>query len=289
MEDFGFFLGCIAPNRYPGIEASTREVMKQLGANLIELPGASCCPAPGVTKSFDRDTWRALGARNLAIAEKEGVQLLTICNGCFASLFEAAYDLNDDADALKMVNEKLKAAGMTYNGGTRVRHEVEVLYRDIGLDAIRAKSNGGVNGLPVAVHYGCHLLKPSRIKALDVVERPTILDEIVEAAGAKSVPYAEKNACCGAGGGVRAREPELALKLTEQKLKSIKETGAKAIVTPCPFCHLQFDRGQVDLKGYDIPVIHLSQLLAMAFGVKDETLGLEMNDTKVDMAKLRVS
>ena len=261
--------------------------MKQLGATIKELPGASCCPAPGVTKSFDRDTWRARGARNLAIAEKEGVELFTICNGCFASLFEAAYDLNDDAEALAGVNDKLKAAGMSYNGGTKVRHEVEVLYRDIGLDAIRAKSNGGLNGLPVAVHYGCHLLKPSRIKALDVPERPSILDEIVEAAGAKSIPYTEKNACCGAGGGVRARVPELSMQMTEMKLKSIGETEAKAIVTPCPFCHLQFDRGQVDLKGkYNFPVIHLSQLLAMAFGVKDETLGLEMNDTKVDVAKL---
>jgi heterodisulfide reductase subunit B len=283
---YGLFLGCIAPNRYPGIEVSTREVMKQLDMETGELPGASCCPAPGVTKSFDRDTWQAVGARNLAIAEKEGSELFTICNGCFASLFEVAYDINQDEKERAKVNEALKKGGMSYNGGTKVRHFVEVLSRDVGLDAIRAKANDRLKGLPVAVHYGCHLLKPSRIKALDVAERPTIMDEIVEAAGAKSVPYAEKNTCCGAGGGVRARMPELATQMTELKLKSVKESGAKAIVTPCPFCHLQFDRAQTELKGYDIPVIHLSQLLAMAFGVKDELLGLDMNDTKVDVAKL---
>ena len=283
---YGFFLGCIAPNRYPGIEASTREVMKQLGMETTELKGASCCPAPGVTKSFDRDAWKAIGARNLAIAEKEGTELFTICNGCYASLFEVAYDINNDEGELKKVNDVLKSGGVSYNGGTKVRHFVEVLSRDIGLDAIRAKANGGLNGLPVAVHYGCHLLKPSRIKALDVAERPTIMDDIVEAAGARSVPYSEKNACCGAGGGVRARVPELSTQMTEMKLKSVKESGAKAIVTPCPFCHLQFDRTQKELGGYDIPVLHISQLLAMAFGVKDETLGLDMNDTKVDVAKL---
>jgi len=286
---YGLYLGCIAPNRYPGIEASTREVMQRLGASLAELPGASCCPAPGVTKSFDRETWRAVGARNLAIAEKNGAELLTICNGCYASLFEVAHDLNQDEAARARVNDVLKAGGAAYKGGTKVRHLVEVLHRDVGLDAIRAQSDGRLKGLPVAVHYGCHLLKPSRIKKLGTVERPTIMDELVEAAGAKSVPYTEKNACCGAGGGVRSRVPELALKMTELKLRSVKETDAKAIVTPCPFCHLQFDRAQTELKGYDIPVLHLSQLLAMAFGVKDQTLGLEMNETKVDLAKLRAS
>ena len=283
---YGLFLGCIAPNRYPGIEASTRDILKRLGVGFSELQGASCCPAPGVTKSFDRETWRAVGARNLAIAERVGAELLTICNGCYASLFEVAHDINQDEAARARVNEALKAGGTTYNGGTKVRHLVEVLYREVGLDAIRAQADGRLKGLPVAVHYGCHLLKPSRIKFVDAVERPTIMDELVEAAGAKSVPYAEKMACCGAGGGVRARVPELSLKMTELKLRSIKDAGAKAIVNPCPFCHLQFDRAQTELKGYDIPVLHISQLLAMAFGAEDRTLGLEMNETKVNMDKL---
>jgi len=280
----GFFLGCIMPMRYPGIESATREVLKALGVELVELKGASCCPAPGVTRSFDQDTWRAVAARNLVIAQNAGVDVLTICNGCFDTLFETAHQLNHDKEALAKVNKVLKEIGMEYKGETAVRHFVEYLHREIGLDAIKSKvkENGG-KPLKAAVHYGCHFLKPSTVKKIDNPERPTIFDEIVEALGVESVEYKDKGTCCGAGGGVRARTPDVALKMTKENLTNMKAAGVEIIVDCCPFCHLQYDMGQAELKEFQIPVLHLSQLMGLRFGLDREKLGLEAHKTPVKL------
>jgi len=276
---YALFLGCVAPLRYPGIEKATRDVFKALNVELVDLQGAGCCPAPGVIRSFDQATWLALGARNLALAEKQGVDLMTICNGCYGSLFEANHVLQHHPEKLKEVNEILAKVGMHYSGNVKVRHFAEVLYNDIGMEKIKAQVKNPLS-FNVAVHYGCHFIKPSRVKHLDDPERPKILDELVEATGAKSLNYKDKIMCCGAGGGVRSRNSATALKMTEEKLKNIKKVGGQMIVDVCPFCHLQYDRSQKDLPGFNIPVIHLSQLYGMAFGMPMESLGLEAHETK---------
>ena len=283
-KKMGFFLGCIMPMRYPGIESSTREVLKSLGVELVELKGASCCPAPGVTRSFDQTTWQAIAARNLTIAQGLGVNILTICNGCFDSLFETAHQLNHDPEKLKKINKILKEIGAEYKGQTEVRHFVEYLHNEVGLDAIKAKvkENGG-KPLKAAVHYGCHFLKPSNVKKIDNPERPVIFDEIVEALGVESVEYKDKGTCCGAGGGVRARTPDVALKMTKENLTNMTAAGVDVIIDCCPFCHLQYDVGQAELKEFGIPVLHLSQLMGLRFGLDKEKLGLEVHKTPVKL------
>jgi heterodisulfide reductase subunit B len=285
MAKYAFFLGCIMPLRYPGIESSTREVMKTLGVELVDIEGASCCPAPGVMRSFDQNYWMSIGARNLALVEKMGTDVVTICNGCFDTLFETAHKLNHDPELRKKINKTLRdAAGLEYNGTVNVRHFVELLYRDIGVEAIKSKVKGGKN-LKAAVHYGCHFLKPSNIKKIDDAERPHIFDDIVEAAGMTSVSYKDKGMCCGAGGGVRARTPDVALKMTKENLTNMTAAGVEVIVDCCPFCHLQYDVSQVQLKELQnkIPVLHLSQLLGLAFGLDKEKLGLEVHQVKVNL------
>ncbi|MEM2892328.1 MAG: CoB--CoM heterodisulfide reductase subunit B [Thermoplasmata archaeon] len=283
MSKYAFFLGCIMPLRYPGIESSTREVFKELGVELVDMQGASCCPAPGVMRSFDQTYWMAVAARNLAIAEKMSLDVLTICNGCFDTLFEVAHKLNHDPELRKKINKILRdSAGMEYNGTVKVRHFVELLYRDVGLDAIKSKVKSGKN-LRAAVHYGCHFLKPSNIKKIDDAERPHVFDDIVEAAGMTSVNYKDKGTCCGAGGGVRARTPDVALKMTKENLTNMTAAGVDVIVDCCPFCHLQYDVGQAQLKEFKIPVLHLSQLLGLAFGLDREKLGLEVHQVKVNL------
>ena len=106
MEKYSYFLGCLTPNRYPGVEATTIKVMKMFGIELIEMKGASCCPAPGVFGSFDLDTWMAIAARNLTIAEETGTPVTTTCNGCYGSLQET-YHLLEDPDKKAKVNEIL--------------------------------------------------------------------------------------------------------------------------------------------------------------------------------------
>lgn len=284
-EKIGFFLGCIMPMRYPGIESATREIIKSLGVEIVDLQGASCCPAPGVMRSFDQDTWLSIAARNLVIAQEMGINVLTICNGCFSTLFEAAHILNHDDEKREKINKILREAGLEYKGKTEVSHFVEYLHNKIGLETIKShvKPNGDKK-LKAAVHYGCHFLKPGDVKKIDNPERPTIFDDIVEAIGVESIDYKDKGTCCGAGGGVRARTPDVARKMAEENLDNMKAAGGEVIVDCCPFCHLQFDVSQAELKKTQIPVLHISQLMGMKFGLGKERLGLEVHKVPVNIS-----
>ena len=284
------YLGCIAPNRYPGIEAATIKTGKALGLEFVDLVGASCCPAPGAFGSMDILTWEALAARNVCLSEKMGLDCAVVCNGCFKSLYDVNEKLKENPAEKAKVNELLKLAGMEFKGTINIRHTAEMLYKDVGLKAIRDSVTTPLNGLRVGVHYGCHLLKPARDRKFGSpafgTEYPTFVDEMVEALGATSIDYKEKMMCCGAGGGVRGYKKDYALDMTNEKLRNMTEVGVDCIVDTCPFCHLQFDLGQVEIKEkfgdvYNIPVLHFSQLLGLAQGMSPEELGLSAHQIPV--------
>lgn len=281
MAKYAFFLGCIAPLRYPGVEKSTRVVCEKLGIELVDLEDANCCPAPGVIRAFSKATWLAAAARNLALAEAKGLPIVTVCNGCYGSLFEAAHELNNNPEELAEVNKVLAEVGMKYNGTTKVYHFAEVLYKEVGVDAIKAQISNPLT-YKVAVFYGCHFLKPSSIKGLDDPENAHILDDLVEATGAQSAPRKQKMLCCGAGGGLKAAFGDVAKEFTKTNLENIKASEAQFIIDVCPFCHLQFDTVQGDL-GYNIPVLHLSQLYGIAMGMPESELGLSAHVVPVKL------
>lgn len=267
---YSLFPGCIAKNMYPSIEKSTGIVFRGLAMDVIEGE-YTCCPAPGVIRSYDFDSWLVIAARNIAVAEAGGADLITICNGCYGTLGAANRHMREHPEALKMANEKLSIIGMGYGGGTNVVHFVDVL-KDM-LPPIREKVKVEL-GLKVAIHYGCHYLKPSCESGTNL-ERPTVLEPIVELLGCESVDFPEKLSCCGAGGGVWSGDERVSLAILDRKLRFIKESGADCILDICPFCHLQLDQGQKRLKTrYEIPVLHLNQLIGLSFGVKDKILGL---------------
>jgi heterodisulfide reductase subunit B len=285
------YLGCIAPNRYPGIEAATLKTAKNLGLEFADLVGASCCPAPGAFGSMDVLTWEALAARNICLSEKMGLDCTVVCNGCYKSLYDVNEKLKENPAEKAKVNELLKLADMQFQGTIEVRHLAEQLYKDVGIKKIKDSVVTPLNGIKVGVHYGCHMLKPSRERRFGSQafssERPTFLDEMVEALGATSVDYKEKMMCCGAGGGVRGYKKDYALDMTNEKLRNMQEVGVDVIVDVCPFCHLQFDLGQLEIAEkfgdkYNIPVLHFSQLLGLAQGMSPEELGLSAHQIKVD-------
>jgi heterodisulfide reductase subunit B len=248
-DRFAFFPGCISTNLYPSIERSTRLVMAELGYELVDLP-FSCCPPPGVIRSYDELLWMTLASRNLAVAAREGLPILTICNGCYGTLAETVRWLGEYDNYVEAFVEELQEAGIEEAEGIvdiEVLHILDVL----GTEEARKRISERVVhrlGTPLAVHYGCHYLKPSARTGRDPAD-PRVLDDLVELAGYRSVPFPQKLSCCGAGGGV---------------------------VNVCPFCHLQFDQGQKRLgKGAPrMPSVHLAQLLGLAFGMKDKALGL---------------
>lgn len=285
-KPYALFLGCMIPNRYPGIELAMRNIAPALGIELKDMEGASCCPAPGVFKSFDKTTWLALAARNLTIAESMGNDILTLCNGCYGTLKEANEILKTDSTQKDRVNAILADVKKEFKGIVQVKHIAEVLHQDFGPDKLKDFVKKPLP-LNVAVHYGCHLLRPTKYREIKSSERPRFLDDMVEALGAKSISYKDKMLCCGAGGGVRTAALDVALDMTREKLQNIRNVGADLIVTPCGFCVFQFDRGQIELKdktglSFNIPVLHYVQFLGLALGLPPEKLGVFNNAISTD-------
>jgi len=280
---FSFFLGCIMPNRYPAIEKATKFVMEKLGYEILDMERASCCPAPGVFRSFNKIDWMVAGARNICIAEKNDADILTVCNGCFGTLQEINKHLKENEERREEVNEKLKLIGdYEFKGTIEVRHIAEVLGYEVGPwgleDVIIRKAHARA-----AVHYGCHFLKPTRLREIESSEGPTIVEELIEVLGVESVRFKEQLSCCGAGGGVKAYDGVASDTIFEEKMKNIDEVKPDFILDICPFCHLEFETAQVHLnkdKGcnYDIPVVHLAQLVAYCMGMDRKFIGLQYQE-----------
>lgn len=279
---FIHFLGCIIPHRYPSIQKATEIIFEDLGMELLPMEGASCCPAPGVFGSFDRVTWASIAARNLTIAEEARADITTGCNGCFASLWDANHELKHDEELREAVNEALAEVGREFKGTIEVTHYVDALYDTAGLERIRKLVVRPMTGVRMALHPGCHWMRPKLVKQKDDSERPHIFRELCETSGAEYVPYKDELICCGAGGAVRTADVKIALEFTKQKFDSLLAAGgADLIVTPCPFCELQLDLGQVEIQKhlgeehkYTFDVLHVSELLALAFGHEPEEFGL---------------
>jgi len=290
---YAYFLGCITPYRCPGIEKATRNILKMFGIEVLDIRGASCCPAPGVFGSFDLLTWIAVAARNIAIAEDMNADIVVTCNGCYATLSDAIYLLNNNKNLKKKVNDILKTIDREYRGTAKVKHIVDVLNVDVGYQNIGKMVKHPLGGIKVAVHYGCHFLKPSRLRKHGSSEHPILLDKLVEVVGAKNVNYQRKQMCCGAGGGVRSGNLDLAQSYTKKKIESMVNAKADCVVTPCAFCHFQFDTGQIELNRrigykYKLPVVFITQLLGLAFGMSLDNVGLHINQTSVESLKNKI-
>ena len=267
---YSLFPGCIAKNMYPSIEKSTRIVFDKIGIELLDHK-YSCCPAPGVFRGYDRNTHMTLGVRNIVMASQDDVDVMTICNGCYGSLWEANHMFRKSKENQAFVNEMLGKIGLSYDGNTEVYHFADILFEN--LDKVIAAKEFDL-GLRVAIHYGCHYLRPSEKHPELNPENPRIVEAIVEAIGCEPVDFKQRLSCCGAGGGVWSGAEDVSLKILDEKLKNIEEVGVDCIVNICPFCHLQLDQGQGKLKKYKIPVLHLSELIGLAFGVRPKHLAM---------------
>jgi len=281
MVKYVSFLGCQIPMRIPSIEIASRKVFEKIGLETVDLPGYSCCPEPVVSRLLDKTAWLVTSARNLALAEELGSDLMTLCNGCYETLVETNEVLKHDPEELRKTNEVLKRYGKQYTGKVKVKHAVEVLYEEIGVDRIKQQVVKPQK-IRLALHYGCHLYREP--EGEDIMRKPNMMKELTRLTGAEIVDYRLERLCCGYPSMQADEEFSLKQRLLV-KLRHIKEAGADAVVLTCPACTIQFEIGQVMLKRYgvqyNIPCINIMELLALSFGVPSKDLHLELHKSPV--------
>ncbi|UCD44876.1 MAG: CoB--CoM heterodisulfide reductase subunit B [Candidatus Bathyarchaeota archaeon] len=283
MSEYALFLGCMTPIRLPYMESSARTLLGKFGVDLVDIPGTGCCPDPSL-RSVDQLTWTSLAARNLVIAEEIGLDIITLCNGCFETLKTVNVSLKNDDKLRALVDKRLARVGKEFRGDTEVYHLVEVLNNDIGLEKISDAVVRPLKGLRVAAHYGCHLLRPNSILDVDDPVRPVLLDRLIELTGATSVPYYKKNMCCGAG--TNLFDSDTAKELVKYKLGWVKRAGANCMSVVCPFCMFQYDVVQRLVRDelgdrFITPVLYYPEMLLLALGSEPEELALDMHRTSV--------
>jgi heterodisulfide reductase subunit B len=257
--------------------------MPALDVELMDMEGTSCC-GPFAIQSLDYTGWLALAARNLCIAEKMKLDIMALCNDCYESLMMVNETLKKDKETREKVNEILSVANKKFKGTVNVKHTMDVLVEDVGLDKIRSKVTKPLDGLRVATQVGCHLVRPKMLHAGEG-RGFEVLDDLVRALGAEAVNYDDKEVCCG--GPLRDIDDHLSRSLSNRKLSALKRANVDCVVTACPFCYIQFDLGQLEIKRllkeeYNIPVLHFVELLSLAMGYKSETLQLREHRVPID-------
>ncbi|MBD3211837.1 MAG: hypothetical protein GF311_04440 [Candidatus Lokiarchaeota archaeon] len=269
MDDIVLFPGCMVSYRLPFIEVSVKKALEHFEINYWENEKFSCCPEPNGIKNTDSDLYSITASRNLALAEMQEKDILTPCNGCFETLKGIRSELRVDSHFREQINSHLNEINLKVEGESDVFHLVE-FFHQLGSDTIKEKIKYPLTSLKVAVHYGCHFLRPSNKIQMDDPMEPHIFDKLIEDLGAKSVDYIHKMDCCG-GSLERAGNSDAGLEMIHSKLESMKEAGADAIVVGCPQCFMQFDHLQRELKRldyeFDIPVFYYSELLCIALGI----------------------
>ncbi|MEN6430674.1 MAG: heterodisulfide reductase-related iron-sulfur binding cluster [Coriobacteriales bacterium] len=285
MKDFAVFWGCTIPARFPFIEKATRLVFDDLGATVHELDGHTCCPESVLVKAADEDVFYMTAARNLAIVERAGLDVLTPCNGCYSTFKEAQSHLSTDWRATEAINKKLAMEDLRYSGALKVVHLAEWLSDEVGASVVASRLARPFWGMRIAVHYGCHLLRPSPAVRWDDPLNPTKVEALVASLGATVVDYATKMQCCG-NALDRVGEREGSLAFARRKLVDIENNKIDALVVVCPSCFQQFDLNQAALQrakeDINVPVFYLSELIALGYGHTPEEMGLDMHRVPVD-------
>ena len=275
---FALFLGCQIPVRLKQYEISSKAVLERLDVGLVDIEEFNCCGYP--FRNIEFKAFLLASARNLSLAEKKKLDVITLCQCCYGTLKKANFLLRENASLRKEVNVVLGREGLFYEGKVEVKHLLSVLHQEVGVEAIKKKIAKTFKGLKIAAHYGCHVLRPSQVVRFDDPVRPSIFDQLVEATGAKSIAWPMQLECCGAP--LWGVHDELSTEITLKKLKNGRESGADYLCTACTYCQIQFDTVQqmiLSQRGlnHPLPSILYPQLLGLSMGINSETLGLKMN------------
>jgi len=279
---FALFLGCTTPARLPQYESSSRAVVGKLGVEVVDIREFNCCGYP--IRNLDFKAAMLSSVRNLALAQKENLNMIVLCKCCFGMLKKANHLMKEDPTLRRDINNILQKEGLEFRESTEIKHLLSVLYHDVGVEKIKEKITRPYKELKIATHYGCHALRPSEIVQFDDPVNPTLFDRLVEATDAQSIDWQARLDCCGAP--LFGANDDLSMDLAEKKLLSARQSGADYLCNACPYCHIQFDTVQrmiISKQGtnHPLPSILYPQLLGLSLGIDGETLGLGMNQIDI--------
>lgn len=276
-----YYPGCSLESSGKSYDRSTRWVFKTLGQDLVELEDWNCCGAT-MYMSIKETISLVFSARNLALAEKMNGDIVAPCSSCYTILNKTNRILKENFILRAKVNQSLRRDGLKYNLKVKVRHPLDVLVNDIGLEAISSKLKRRLNGIKIAQYYGCQIVRPEGF--FDDRERPKTMDSLFEALGAQNVYFPMKLRCCG--GMLMTTYQDVALKLNKEILECAVENGADCIVTTCPLCQINLDAYQNKINkkfkvSLTIPILFFTQLLAFSLGADRKETGFDRNLVQV--------
>jgi heterodisulfide reductase subunit B len=286
-KHYKMFWGCAIPAQLPFVEKATRALLDHFNVLYSDLEGTTCCPEKLIVADDDHERYMLTAARNLALADREGRDIMVVCNGCYATLKTTLETLKADKARTAAINEKLAKVGLEFTGATDVHHLLGVLDNDIRLPRIRKEAKRPLAGLRVAVHYGCNLLRPASAIQLDDPLKPSLLDTLVEALGGVSVNYASKMACCGGNFSLtdgKAQSDAMLLR----KIADMRAAGADLLLVTCPSCLTQFDFRQDKLlrelgrESEALPALHLAELVTLVLGIDPDEGTLKRRRVKLE-------
>jgi heterodisulfide reductase subunit B len=272
--NYSYYPGCSLHASAKEYDESTQGLFKALHIGLEEVPDWLCC---GATPAHNVDELLSLSlcAKNLELSDRVDGDLAVACAACFSRLKVAQHKLSDNAEKRKEVEYALEAPLAL---SKPVKHLLEILADDYGLERLAAAVQKPLAGLKVACYYGCLLTRPPEVPQLDCAEAPTIMERVVGAAGAETVNWSHRLECCGAN--FTLSRPGVVLNLSGEILASAKRAGADCIMVACPLCHGNLDIRQKEIEEatgqhYGMPVFYMTQLLGLAVGVSARKLGLD--------------
>ncbi|NTV02621.1 MAG: succinate dehydrogenase [Chlorobiaceae bacterium] len=276
MKRYAYYQSCINESMTREVDRSIQLWQHDLGIEMVKLHESTCCGGSNLDYVSPKH-FALVNARNIAYAEKMGLDLVVSCNTCLMTIRSAKKKLDESPELKDEVNGILKQEGLEYRGTSEVRHLLWVLIEDVGLDAIRQKVKTPLGNMRIAPFYGCHILRPSSVLGKDNPLEPTSLDLLLGALGGSTIHYDHKNRCCGFHTLLVAEEESL--NVAAEALKEAMDEHADCIVTPCPLCHTVLDGYQSKalrkngLRG-SIPVYHLSEVVGLALGYSERDLGI---------------
>jgi heterodisulfide reductase subunit B2 len=285
MKYYSYFPGCSsAHGGAKAYDLSTRAVAKVLETELAELEDWNCCGSTPYA-SVDELASYCCSARNLALAEKRGFDLVTPCSACYVLLNKTNTALKEYPKLRAQVKEALAAGNLEYRGTIKVRHLLDVFVNDIGYEKIKSQVKVDLKGLKVAPYYGCQIVRPGI--GFDHPEYPKSLDNLITSLGGEATTFPLKSRCCG--GSLILSEEEVALDLLYKLFNDAASNGAQCIITVCPLCQTNLDvyQNKINRKyktNFKIPILFFTQFMGIAFAIDSKQLGLEKCIIPVDKA-----